>query len=201
VPNTGALFVAVPDLPDIEEAHVTLCYFGELATLREELVEDLREAVQDVAGAFEPFDAQVVGTAVLGPDKAAVLLIESAPLVAIRNSLLTYESVTEALDNAERQFPWWIPHCTTGYGQDPMKDPPESIRITSLGFWQAEDKDDLPLTGEVSIASAAVPTISSAQDLPLGINYGSQVPSSRWYVMKRAAALGMSDRIPAQWSR
>jgi hypothetical protein len=203
VPNTSFLFVATPAADDpftsgIEDAHITMCFFGELDD--EDLIEDLTEAVSDVAGSFSSFDAEVAGTAVLGPDKASVILIESAELVAVRAAMLGFESVQEAMNKAD-QFPWWIPHCTTSYESSPPEDPPKSIRISALGFWKAEDKDAHPLSGGTSVASLSVPTIACASDLTRGITYGSQVPSSRWYVMKRAAALGLSDRIPLQWSR
>lgn len=57
--------------------------------------------------------------------------------------------------------------------------------------------------GTVAFAPAAlsIPIIASVKDLPLGIRYGNQVPDARWYVTKRARALGCADRLPPQWSQ
>jgi hypothetical protein len=56
------------------------------------------------------------------------------------------------------------------------------------------------ISDEVLTASGAnIPIIATAEDIDLGITYGSTHPESRWYVAKRAKALGIQDRIPADW--
>lgn len=57
--------------------------------------------------------------------------------------------------------------------------------------------------GTVDFAPCAlsIPIIASVKDLPLGIRYGNQVPDARWYVVKRAKALGEAKRLPLEWSQ
>lgn len=53
---------------------------------------------------------------------------------------------------------------------------------------------------EVLTASGVnIPIIATAEDIDLGIRYGSTHPESRWYVAKRAKALGVQDQIPEDW--
>ncbi len=209
--NTGSLFVAVPasddpinEISDEDQAHVTLCYFGEFENLPEELVEELEEDISDITSSFGSFACRISGTALLGADKASVVLLESAELVAIRSALLSCSSVLMAQGYAEQQFAWWIPHLTIRYEGGVLEDPPESVQIDALAFWKAEEKERFSLGGgqlEPSVAALCMPTIATAQDLSLGIRYGAQAPDARWYVMKRADALGMTDRIPVGWSK
>ncbi len=208
MPNTSALFVATPAAGelDVEDAHITLTYFGEAETLDSALQDELRQVLTDLSANIGPFTADVAGTAVLGTDKASVLLIESAELVMIYQLLLEFDSVREAQANADRQFPWWIPHATTGYDSGPVENPPETLKVDSLGFWIAGEKESYPLqempvdTGSDLTAAISVPQILCEQDLAQGIRVATMIPSARWYVAKRATALGVGDRIPTQWS-
>lgn len=53
---------------------------------------------------------------------------------------------------------------------------------------------------EVLTASGSnIPVIATADDMDLGITYGKTHPESRWYVAKRAKALGIQDQIPEDW--
>lgn len=47
---------------------------------------------------------------------------------------------------------------------------------------------------------STIPIIASAADLPGAIRHAERNPQSRWYVAKRAAALGVGERIPADWA-
>lgn len=47
---------------------------------------------------------------------------------------------------------------------------------------------------------ALVPVIASVQDVPRGIQYAHDHPSARWYVIRRAKALGRGHRLPTSWS-
>lgn len=205
MPDTGALFVAIPEDSDIApEAHVTLTYFGEAEGLSREMIVDLELEIGRIAARFAPFTADVSGTAVLGSDKASVLLLESFSLVEVRDYLRESDCVMEAELNAERRFPTWIPHLTVTYDGPPPENPPEQIRFDSLGFWLAGQKNSYPLVGtDVAVMASAVciPEIMCLEDLALGLRYASAHSDARWYVMKRAAALGAPEKIPPQWSR
>jgi hypothetical protein len=45
-----------------------------------------------------------------------------------------------------------------------------------------------------------MPMVASAEDLTLSIRYADEHPDTRWYVIRRAVALGQHDRIPESWS-
>lgn len=44
-----------------------------------------------------------------------------------------------------------------------------------------------------------IPPVLAAADLPEAVEFASRYPHSRWYVKKRAEALGESDMIPEEW--
>lgn len=46
---------------------------------------------------------------------------------------------------------------------------------------------------------SVIPVVSSAADLPAAIKVGNNRPSCRWYVAKRAEALGAANMVPAHW--
>jgi len=45
-----------------------------------------------------------------------------------------------------------------------------------------------------------MPIVASAEDLTLSIRYADEHPETRWYVIRRAVALGQHDHIPESWS-
>lgn len=210
--NTGALIVASPASDDPvntlsteDAAHITMLWFGEAATLRPDLVDDIREALDDVCSSFGAFVADVAGVAMIGPDKARVLLVESDELAMIRNELGALESVREARANAEKQFPFYVPHLTLGYEGNLPTEWPESIKIDALGLWLAGEKDPFPLSGStpepMALESCGIPVINCLSDLNLALLVAAGQPEARWYVEKRARALGAVDRIPVHWRR
>lgn len=204
--NTGALIVARPALDDpytskLEDPHVTLLWFGDSSVLPVALLTAIGDHCAMVAQEFEPMDVKVSGVGIIGPDKASVLLLESMELVALRQHLSDHAAVQQAWDMAE-QFPWWIPHATVDYSGNLPADPPESIRIDSLGFWVADQQSTF-LLGDVMepvSASCLIPTIDCLADLPVGVHYANENPAARWYVAKRAQALGVEQRIPESWT-
>jgi hypothetical protein len=209
VPNTGALFVAVPsagdpinDISQEDVAHCTLTYFGEAEALPQLLQNDLRAAAEIAAEECEPFTAQISGVALLGEDKASVLLLESHELVALRGWLCAHPAVEMALKMGQ-QFPTWVPHLTIGYSIGIMEDPPEQITFDRLGLWLGDTKETYDLHGQppapVTAAALCIPTISCREDLPLGVRYGNHVPDAQWYITKRARALGAVEYIPSHW--
>ncbi len=55
--------------------------------------------------------------------------------------------------------------------------------------------------GGVIVASGlTIPIVSSADDLDMAIKYGDTHPAARWYIAKRAVALGVPERVPADWA-
>jgi len=99
------------------------------------------------------------------------------------------------------------------------------VAAGALAVWDAADAADqsisifdLPTTnddgsinnpeGDVDVETAAamaasgiqIPEIGQIEDLDLGIRYGNTHPAARWYVTKRAKALGASAHIPAHWN-
>lgn len=47
---------------------------------------------------------------------------------------------------------------------------------------------------------SGIPMIASASDVPNAVRYAQRNPGSRWYVARRAQALGVPDAAPAEWS-
>jgi len=63
--------------------------------------------------------------------------------------------------------------------------------------------EDQPAVGEpeeaVVAAGANIPSVNRVDDLPVAVRYAITHPDSRWYVVKRAKALGALDKIPQEW--
>jgi hypothetical protein len=53
--------------------------------------------------------------------------------------------------------------------------------------------------GGLTAAGVAIPAINGPEDLDLGLRFASAHPDARWYVAKRAAALGHQHMIPTDW--
>lgn len=83
----------------------------------------------------------------------------------------------------------------------------QTISIFDLPTDNADGSVNLP-EGDVDVETAAamaasgvqIPQVSRVEDLDLGIRYGNTHPAARWFVTKRAHALGASARIPAHWN-
>jgi hypothetical protein len=211
-PNTGGLIVATPaaDDPihaysDESDCHATVLWFGEAANLSDDLIIGVRAAIMDVTGRYGAFDAHVSGVALLGPDKASVLLLESEVLIDIRNELCASADIRSAWMMAERQFPWYLPHLTVGYKNRLPENPPEFVAFDALGLWLGGEKTPYPLgqfdeaDDPVVSAGMTIPPVLTLDDLSMGLHYADAHPAARWYVAKRALALGVADRIPEQW--
>lgn len=212
--NTGALIVATPASDDPinqycqePSPHVTTLWFGDAAYLQNDSEGDspvpgIQQALAEVTGRYTSFEAKVSGVAMLGPDKASVLLIESAELVEIRAELCASADIERAWLMAEHQFPWWIPHLTVGYSGKIPKEPPETVVFTALALWLGEQKQSYPLlsfTNPTDIVASIIPPVDCPDDLPICLQYADSHPGARWYASKRAAAFGMTDRVPASW--
>jgi 2'-5' RNA ligase len=209
-PNTGALIVATPAADDpihqfVDDSypHITTLWFGDAAALQAEadVLSGVQQALAEVAGRYTGFEAKVSGVAMLGPDKASVLLIESAELVEIRAELCSYPAIEAAWLMADHQFPWYVCHLTVGYSGKIPENPPETIQFDSLALWMAEEKTPYPLLslGAPAMTAALIPPVECPEDLPICLQYADAHPDARWYAAKRASAFGMSDRVPATW--
>ena len=209
-PHTAALIVATPAADDpiqkyIEdpEPHITTLWFGDSAALQAEadVLTGVQQALEEVTGRYTGFEAKVSGVALLGPDKASVLLIESAELVEIRAELCSYPAVEAAWLMADHQFPWWVCHLTVGYSGKMPENPPEMIRFDSLALWLGEERTPYPLIslGAPAVTAALIPPVECPEDLPTCLQYADTHPDARWYAAKRASACGRSDRVPASW--
>ena len=67
------------------------------------------------------------------------------------------------------------------------------------------DPEEVEMPDEASpdtvIASGTViPEINDADGLEVAIRYANTHPASRWYVAKRAHAMGLQERVPMDWS-
>lgn len=210
--NTGGLIVATPDPKDpavqgVPESHVTMVWFGEAAALPPELILEIQDDLDGTAVMFDPFQADVAGVAMIGPDKAHVMLIESQTLVDIRMELISSSAVRQAYALAERQFPNWIPHLTMSYEGQMPQEWPGSVRFDSLGLWLGETHDAYPLGsaggdwGAMAAGGDLIVPVRCLADLDTAIMVATANPSGRWYVSKRARALGAENRVPASWHR
>lgn len=214
-PHTGALLVATPAASDAinavsqeEHAHVTLLWFGEAAAIPPADLDAIRQHAFSVAGRTQAFTAQAKGRAVLGDDDAGVLLVESHELAALRSDLFGHESVQDAF-LAATQFPHWVPHLTIGYDSGLPDRHPEPILFDSVGLWVAGQHESFALQPvqtmsddeEEAILSAGltIPPVLTAADLPLCVQHAQEHGEARWYVTKRAVALGRTDLLPQQW--
>jgi hypothetical protein len=219
---TGALLVATPSagdpvnaISDEDAAHVTLLWFGDAAELDEETAAGIREHVQAIMLTRAEFDAKVSGQAVLGADKAGVLLIESIELVELRDDLFDSPYVQRAWEAAD-QFPCWIPHITLSYqGGLPSGDLPTTVHFDGVGFWRGGQHEPYALRRSSivlddpnfrtdyeteALAGSIIPPVETADDLPLCVQFALQHPGARWYAERRASALGLAELIPAGWA-
>lgn len=46
-----------------------------------------------------------------------------------------------------------------------------------------------------------IPLVASVADLSTSIPFAIENPCARWYVTKRAVALGVPERVPPEWRR
>lgn len=153
-PFTTATIMALPAAGDpissasseADGAHCTLLFLGEAAALDETA---LKAAVQDfvTAGGVTPFTDAVSGSAVLGTNKADVVLLDGTHLTEIRNGLLTTQQALVDAYEAVDQFPNFIPHVTLGYPETPRTADftGESVTFDRLALWFGESRTEFPL--------------------------------------------------------
>lgn len=219
-PPTGACLVALPTRADPvnglsqeDQAHITLLWLGDAAELTPDVTEGIRRHIEQVVMERGEFTVKVNGRAVLGDDDAGVLLIESLPLMELRDSLFEDPSVQEAYLQAD-QFPAFIPHLTLTYGGGlPSGDLPTEIQIDSVGLWLGGQHESFQLRLSSSpsddpnfrtdygdeLSASIIPPVLSLDDLPLCVRFADDNCDARWYASRMAAAYGVPDLIPAKW--
>lgn len=203
----STVLVVIPAADDavaqgIEEPHITLAYLNDGSTpLDDGVLDDVRTMVGQMASVTSPFQMKVSGAAYLGQDRARVLLLESADLRDLRDALIDTDALSAAL--TAEQFPFYIPHMTLGYeGTELPEELPETISAAALGLWVQGEHEVFEFgsdPGQDMAMDLMVPVASSA-DLDVGIRVAQQYPAGRWYVTKRAHALGLEHRLPTQWN-
>lgn len=123
--------------------HCTLLYLGD-GTVD---LGPLKAIVESLAASIgHPMTDKVSGRAVLGPDKADVLLLDASGSGEIRSALLAEDGVLELMGMQE-QFPAWIPHLTLGYPEAPAEDAemPADITYDLISVWRGNEIYDYPL--------------------------------------------------------
>lgn len=191
-----------PVVAGVQEPHITLAYLNDGADpLDEGTLDEVRTLIDQVARVSSPFQMAVSGAAYLGPDRARVLLLESEELRDLRDSLLSTSALTAAM--TAKQYPFYIPHMTLGYdGTELPEQLPEAVSAAGLGLWVQGQHESFEFASEAEQMTDGmdllVPVASSA-DLDMGIRVAQQYPAGRWYVTKRAHALGLSHRLPSEW--
>jgi hypothetical protein len=123
--------------------HCTLLYLGD-GTFD---LEPLKAIVESIAnGIGHPMTDKVSGRAVLGKDKADVLLLDASGSSEVRAALMAEDGVLDLLGMQE-QFPTWIPHLTIGYPEAPAVEAelPADITYDLLSIWRGNEVYDYPL--------------------------------------------------------
>jgi hypothetical protein len=65
---------------------------------------------------------------------------------------------------------------------------------------EAADEAELrDLVAAYACTGMQIPVVASAADLDLAVRFADSHPQARWYVVKRAGALGAIGRIPESW--
>jgi hypothetical protein len=59
---------------------------------------------------------------------------------------------------------------------------------------------DVATAAAIAASGVQIPQINAPEDLDLGIRFANSHPTARWYVTKRASALGASARLPRHWN-
>lgn len=191
--HTSSVLVALPAQDDVvhtlgqEESHVTLLFFGDAAAFDAQPIKDEVAAYLSSMGPAEPVTDNVSGTAVLGADKANVLLLDARNLANIRGAILASDVVRAVHDTVE-QFPSWIPHLTIGYPEPDALKPddepfspetppiPEAIVFDRLALWHGDEQTEFPFKGSVTVVadSSDQKPVMSAEQLPDGVSFSAE---------------------------
>lgn len=174
-PRGGVVVVALPAESDPihaasseqPSAHMTLAFLGDISELdgKNVSVDDLVANVEQWAAKIDgPITEGVAGTAVLGADKAQVVLIDATSFAQIVDGM-THEFAEGAGEGVEletgadeqspiakawsqtEQFPVWTPHVTLGYPEAPPTGEfaRDRVDFDRIALWAGGDHFEFPL--------------------------------------------------------
>lgn len=162
-------------------AHITLVWLGDAEQLPQSgvTVEMLKENLASWAASVDgPLTEAVSGTAVLGKDKASVILVDATALAQVRGGMIHEEPemITEqnppfgaiaTVHMATEQFPTWIPHVTLGYEATPQLAEYAGTEIVfdRFALWVGDDRTEYPM-GKALTAAAPAPA-APAEEAPV----------------------------------
>lgn len=148
-------------------AHMTLVFLGDVdADAGTVGIDVLAAAVEEWAGRIDgPITEGVAGSAVLGPDKAQVVLVDASAFVDIRNGMAAADSgpIGDVAGHVT-QYPVWTPHVTLGYPDAPplAEYAGESITFDRLALWAGDDYREFPLGGSAQPVEEPVESVTAA---------------------------------------
>lgn len=190
-PRGGVVVVALPAESDPihaasseqPSAHMTLAFLGDISELsgKNVSIDDLAANVEQWAGKIDgPITEGVAGTAVLGGDKAQVVLIDASAFAQIVDGITHEKSehyTSGAPDDEEledspiarawsetEQFPVWTPHVTLGYPEAPPTGEftGDSVTFDRLALWAGDDYREFPLGSAPQETPAQDPIVAAA---------------------------------------
>lgn len=113
----------------------------------------------------------------LSPDSDS---LEDMSLVAVGPGAVDIWDAGEASGSSVSVFD--LPNSTSVDGADIIQEPQSTVAASAL-----------------TAAGISLPEINRPEDLSLAVRFASAHPQARWYVVKRAHALGAADQVPAGW--
>lgn len=233
-PRQGAVLVLTPASWDPvrglvespEDAHCTLLLLGS-ADLAEQA--ELRQAVSEAAGSLDgPVIALTSGVAILGDDRARVVLIEADELNLLRDRISSTLLASQGIGDAEDKHPHYVPHLTLNYtGELPEVDLiPPTVTLDRIELWTGTerfavpfgrqfgrdrgqgdkdgDRPDWEIEGRAQVAALTLVPNDPDPDDPGSIarylRFCDDHPSSRIFAIKSMHRLGLSHLVePMHW--
>lgn len=150
--HTSVVLVALPAATDPisaasseDQAHMTLLFFGETVDVDAKALEVAIAEFVD-SGEVGVITDKVSGYAMLGDDKADVVLFDAKNLAALRSGLMQQDTI-EMAHSAVEQFPTWIPHVTLGYPETPATSAytGESVTFDRIALWYGSNRTEWKL--------------------------------------------------------
>ena len=204
--RTSTVVVALPAAQDAvnglgdEPSHVTLLYVGE----PEEGVTDvLRKIAEALSNTYTPFQADVAGTGVLGPDQAKVLIVEAHEFNALHGALEQDPTVQAALRGVDTH-PHFVPHLTVTYEGDMPGEVPESITIDRLAVWHGDEQTEYPLGEGVETDEDEAMVAAGAEDIRVpwhGVLAPEGIRSGDGRKFKEGALRHRDLPLPLTWQK
>lgn len=185
--RTGVVIVALPAATDSvvaasseDIAHMTLVWLGDASDLPATNVDidGLKENLGAWANTIDgPITEGVAGSAMLGADKASVVLVDASAFSQIRDGMVNEFAEGPSQDGVDlevgadeqapiakvhsqtEQFPVWTPHVTLGYPETPPLAEYTGTEITfdRLALWVGDDRTEFPLGEAMTAPTAPAP--------------------------------------------